>query len=189
MRLGVCAAALMVLAGGSAWAHPEQGGSGFVHPFTGIDHLLAMVAVGVWAWLLSARKPAAAFLVPVAFLMMMALGATAGFAGIALPLAEAIILASVFALGALVLSAVRLPMAAAMTLVGLLAVFHGHAHAIEAPTQGPGAYVLAFLATTAFLHAAGLALGWSAHRLLGTLGLRALGGVVLAGGAFVLVAQ
>ena len=89
--------------------------------------------VGVGLWLLLARKPAAAFLVPAAFLAMMAVGAAAGFAGIKLPLVEAAILASVFVLGGLIMGAVRLPAASAMAVVGLFALFHGYAHALEAP--------------------------------------------------------
>jgi len=184
-----CLATVLLAVAGSASAHPGHGGSGFLHPFSGMDHLLAMVGVGMWAWLLSARQRSMALLVPAAFVVMMALGAAAGFAGIKLPLAEAGILASVFLLGGLVLAAVRLPLAAAMAVVGLFAVFHGYAHAAEAPAVGPGAYMVAFLAATALLHAAGFGLGWLAQRLVGEMGLRALGGLVMAGGAVVLATQ
>ena len=179
----------MWAAAGPAFAHPGHGGDGFLHPFTGMDHMLAMVGVGMWAWLLSARKRAATFLVPASFMVMMALGAAAGFAGIKLPLAEAAILASVFLLGGLVMAAVRLPSATAMIVVGLFAVFHGYAHAAEAPLAGPGGYMLGFLAATAVLHGVGLGLGWVAQRMVGDVGLRALGGLVLAGGALVLATQ
>ena len=103
-----------------------------------------MVGVGLWAALLAVRKPAAAFLVPGAFLVMMAIGAAAGFAGIKLPLVEAAILASVFVIGGLLIGAVRLPAAWAMAVVGLFALFHGYAHALEAP-GGAGSYILGFL--------------------------------------------
>jgi urease accessory protein len=183
----ICLTAALLALAGPASAHPGHEAWGFLHPFTGIDHLLAMVGVGIWAALLAARKPAAAVLVPAAFLAMMAVGATAGFAGIKLPLVEAIILGSVFVFGGLIMAAVRLPAAAAMAVAGLFAFFHGYAHALEAPAVGAGTYILGFLAATALLQAVGLGLGWVVRRAVGDLGLRALGGVVLAGGALVLI--
>ncbi len=185
----ICLTALLLTLGGPASAHPEHEASGFLHPFTGIDHLLAMVAVGIWAAFLAVRKRATALLVPATFLAMMAVGAAAVFAGIKLPLVEAIILGSVFVFGGLSLNEVRLPAAAAMSVAGLFAFFHGYAHALEAPEAGAGAYIWGFLAATTLLQAVGLGLGWAALRVLGDLGLRALGGAVLAGGAFVLIAQ
>ena len=135
-------AALLVTVASPVLAHSGHESSGFAHPFTGLDHLLAMVGVGVWASLLAIKRPAAAFLVPAAFIAMMLVGAAAGFAGIKLPLAEAAIVASVLVLGALIMAAVRLPSAAAMAVVGLFAVFHGYAHAIEAPTSGARSILL-----------------------------------------------
>ena len=183
----ICLTAAMISLAGPALAHPGHEASGFLHPFTGVDHLLAMVGVGIWAALLAARKPLAALLVPAAFLMMMAVGAAAGFAGIKLPMVEAIILGSVFVFGGLLMAAVRLSSAAAMAVAGLFAVFHGYAHALEAPASGAGTYILGFLAATALLQAVGLGLGWVVRRAVGDLGLRALGGVVMAGGALVLI--
>ncbi|MFI5000696.1 MAG: HupE/UreJ family protein [Reyranellales bacterium] len=181
---------LMVLllgVAGPALAHPGHDASGFLHPFTGYDHLLAMIGAGMWAALLAVRRPAAAFFVPAAFMAMMAVGAAAGFAGIKLPLAEAGVLASVFMLGGLVMAAVRVPVASAMVVVGMFAALHGYAHAVDAPVIDPGRYILGFLAATALLHAAGLGLGWVAQRLVGDLGLRAMGALLLAGGTLVLV--
>ena len=126
-------------------------------------------------------------MVPASFVLMMAAGAAAGFAGIKLPLAEAAILASVFAIGALVMAGARLPAAWAAAVVGLFALFHGYAHALEAPASDVGDYILGFLVATTLLQGLGLGLGWVARRRLGDLGLRALGGVVLAGGALVLI--
>ncbi len=183
----ICLTAAMISLAGPALAHPGHEASGFLHPFTGIDHLLALVGVGIWATLLAARKPSAALLVPATFLMMMAVGAAAGFAGIKLPMVEAIILGSVFVFGGLLMAAVRLPSAAAMAVAGLFAIFHGYAHALEAPASGAGTYILGFLAATALLQAVGLGLGWVVRRAVGDLGLRALGGVVMAGGALVLI--
>ena len=181
--------ALMILGAGPAFAHPGHAGSGFLHPFTGLDHLLAMIGVGVWASLLAARRPVVALVVPLSFIMVMVGGAAAGFAGIKLPIAEAGILASVFLLGGLVLIAVRVPTTLAVAVVALFAVFHGYVHAIEAPPADSAAYTLGFLSATAILLAVGVAVGWAARRLAGDVGLRALGGLILAGGAFVLVAQ
>jgi urease accessory protein len=185
----ICLTAMLLAAAAPAWAHPGHEASGFLHPFTGIDHLLAMVGVGMWAAFLAVRKPAAALLVPAAFVVMMAAGAAAGFGGIKLPVVEAVILGSVFVIGGLLLGAIRLPSAVAMAMVGLFAVFHGYAHALEAPAGTGGTYILGFLVATVLLQAAGLGLGKVALRTFGGLGLRALGGVVVAGGALVLIAN
>ena len=189
MNRTICLAALLIAAAAPALAHPGHESSGFAHPFTGIDHFLAMVAVGVWASLLAVRRPAAAVLVPAAFVAMMLVGAGAAFAGIKVPLVEAAIVGSVLGLGALIVAAVSLPSAAAMAVVGTFAVFHGYAHAIEAPATGTGLYILGFVLATALLHSVGFGLGWGARRAVGDLGLRALGGAVMAGGALVLIAN
>src|SRR5216683_2352915 len=175
MSRTICLSLLLLAIAGPALAHPGHEGSGFLHPFTGIDHLLVT------------RKPALSFLVPASFLEMMAVGAAAGFAGIKLPLAEAAILASVFVIGGLLMGGARMPAASAMAVVGLFALFHGYAHALEAPATAAGAYILGFLSATALLQGLGLGLGWAVRRALGDLGLRALGGMVLAGGALVLI--
>jgi len=180
---------LLVLAAYPALAHPGHLESGFLHPLTGLDHILAMTGVGLWAALLGSRQPSAIFLLPVAFVVMMAGGAAAGFAGMKLPIAEAGILASMFLLGGLMLIAVRVAVPMAMGVVALFAVFHGYVHALEAPLLDTGEYMLGFLAATTLLLGAGVALGWSVRRLVGDLGLRALGGLMLAGGAYVLVTQ
>lgn len=189
--LGLCA--LMVSAAAPAFAHVGHGGghgaAGFLHPFSGLDHLVAMVGVGLWAALLGRRRPAALVAVPGAFLAMMAAGAAAGFAGIKLPLVEAAIAASVLALGVLIIGAVRLPLAWAMAVAGLFAVFHGYAHALEAPANAAGGYILGFLAATAILQGAGVGLGLAVRRMVGEAGIRALGGAVAAAGAVALIAQ
>lgn len=187
MRRTISLSTLLLAAAGPALAHPGHEASGFLHPFTGVDHLLAMVGVGLWAGLLAVRQPAAAFLVPASFLAMMAIGAAVGFAGIKLPLVEAMILASVFVIGGLLIGAVRLPAAWAMAIVGVFAAFHGYAHALEAPATGAGTYILGFLLATALLQGLGLALGWVVRRAVGDIGVRALGGMMLAAGSFVLI--
>jgi urease accessory protein len=174
---------------GPAFAHPGHVDSGFLHPLTGPDHVLAMIGAGMWAAFLSVRKPAAALAVPLAFMVMMAFGAAAGFAGIKLPFSEAGVIASIFMLGGLVLAAVRVPTATAMLLVGWFAMLHGYSHAVEAPAGNPGGYMLGFLAATALLHGLGLGLGRVVQKFSGNLGLQALGGLVMAGGALVLASH
>lgn len=180
---------LLVAAALPALAHPGHVDEGFLHPLTGLDHLLGMVGVGLWAALLATRKPSAIFLLPIAFVVMMACGAVAGFAGLKLPIAEAGILASVFLLGGLVLIAVRVAAPIAMGVVAMFAIFHGYVHALEAPTADTGEYMLGFLAATALLLGIGAGFGGVIRRLVGDLGLRALGGLILAGGAYILVTQ
>ncbi len=182
-------AVLFLALAGPALAHGGHDESGFLHPFTGIDHVLAAVGVGVWAFFLANRKVGYAVLVPAAFLVMMAAGAVAGFAGIKLPLVEATILASVFVIGGLIVGGVRLPAALAMAVVGLFAVFHGDAHALEAPSAAPTGYILELMAATALLQGVGVLLAWLTTRAVGELGPRALGGLVLAGGALFLMAN
>jgi urease accessory protein len=188
LRAAALIAGIVAIAG-PALAHPGHLESGFLHPFTGYDHLLAMVGAGMWAALLAVRRPSAAFLVPSAFMLMMAVGAAAGFAGIKVPLAEAGVLASVFMLGGLVMAAVRVPITTAIIVVGWFAMLHGYAHAMDSPVEDPGTYIVGFLAATAILHSVGLALGWAAQRVIGDVGMRALGCLVVAGGALVLASH
>src|SRR5471032_3610434 len=180
---------LLMAAAFPVLAHPGHVDDGFLHPLTGLDHLLAMVGVGLCAALLASRKPSAIFLLPMAFVVMMACGAAAGFAGMKLPIAEAGVLASVSLLGGLVLVAVRVAAPTAMGVVAMFAIFHGYVHALEAPTADTGEYMLGFLAATALLLGIGAGLGWVVCRLVGDLGVRALGGLILACGAYILVTQ
>jgi urease accessory protein len=130
---------------------------GFMHPLGGLDHVLAMVAVGLYAALLGGR---ALWLVPATFVTVMALGGAAGLAGYALPYAELGIALSVVVLGVAVALRVSLPTLAATALVGVFAVFHGHAHGAEMPQYLSGyEYAAGFLAATALLHGAGIAAG------------------------------
>ncbi|EJB02027.1 hydrogenase/urease accessory protein [Rhizobium leguminosarum bv. trifolii WSM597] len=146
-----------------AYAHPAIGEAagfshGFAHPMSGLDHILAMVMVGVFAFQLGGR---ATWLAPATFVLVMALGGVLGVAGIGLPFVETGIALSVVVLGAVIALNVKAPLAAALGLIGLFAVFHGHAHGAEMPEDASGAaYALGFLVATALLHAAGLALGY-----------------------------
>lgn len=157
---------LLMLAPSVAMAHP--GHSGFLHPFTGLDHVLAMTGVGLWAAMNGGK---ARWALPGAFLAAMAVGGAVG--GMAV---EPVILASVILLDAAVTLALRAPLWAALPLVALFGYAHGAAHGIE------GAYGLGMLASTALLHGLGLALGAtlnrSALRLSGAVAM--LAGITLA---------
>lgn len=136
---------------------------GITHPVSGLDHILAMVAVGVLAAHLGGR---ALWLVPAAFIGMMAIGGILGFAGVTLPFVEHGIGLSVIVLGALVALDVTMPTMLAMAIVGLFAIFHGHAHGTELPLDStPSAFAAGFVVATALLHACGIALGMLIQRL------------------------
>jgi len=154
MRRAVAVVPLF-LASFAAWGHPADA-AGFVHPFTGLDHLLAMLAVGLWAAQLGGRWTWA---VPLAFVGSLSLGGALGFAGVALPYVEPMIAVSVLVLGLLVSLKVRLHWSG-VALVGTFALFHGIAHAAEIPPQVSRiVYAGGFILATALLHAAGVALG------------------------------
>jgi urease accessory protein len=145
----------LLLASFAAWGHPADA-AGFVHPFTGLDHLLAMIAVGLWAAQLGGRWTWA---VPLAFVGSMALGGALGFGGVKLPFAEPMIAASVLVLGLLVALRVQLRVSG-LVLVGVFALFHGIAHAAEMPPEVSRiVYAGGFVLATALLHAAGVGLG------------------------------
>lgn len=153
-----------------ASAHPGHGGSGlgygFQHPLSGFDHMVAMVAIGLWAAQLGGS---ALWLVPISFVGVMVLGGLAGIAGVPLIGVEPGIVASGLILGALIMAAVRLPLGISMAIAGGLALFHGYAHGGEMPQGGAGlqggfgSYALGFVLATALLHLIGLGLGLLVH--------------------------
>lgn len=150
--------ALSVLAA-PAFAHPGQAGglgAGLAHPFGGLDHMLAMVGVGLWAAQLGGR---ALWLVPAGFVAAMVVGGALGALGVGAVPAEPGILASVLLLGLLVAFAVRMPLALGLIVVGAFALCHGHAHGSEAPEGALLPYAVGFAATTAALHGAGILAG------------------------------
>jgi urease accessory protein len=155
----------------AAFAHTGVGDtSGFVHGFThpvgGLDHVLAMVAVGLLAARLGGR---ALWLVPLSFVTMMILGGVAGAGGYGMPFVELGISGSILVLGFVIALGRQLPTGLAMALVGFFGIFHGHAHGTEMPVDAQGfAYGAGFVLATALLHAAGLTLGLGADRLAGT---------------------
>jgi len=144
---------------------------GFLHPLGGLDHILAMVGVGLLGFVIGGR---AIWQVPVAFVAMMALGGALGIAGTGLPLVETGIALSVVAIGAAVVFGAKLPLAAAITLASGFSVFHGYAHGAEMPLAASGlAYGLGFMAATALLHAAGVGSGFALRQFSGKTGGRA----------------
>jgi len=164
----------------------EAGGfvSGLSHPVSGLDHVLAMVAVGLWGAQLGMP---AIWVLPVAFPMMMAFGGMLGLIGAPLPGVEIGIAVSAMVLGALVLGGVRLSLVAAVLVVAFFAVFHGHAHGTELQAgQNAVLYSLGFVIATGTLHAVGIGIGMIQHWDLGSKLLRGAGGVVLAGGLYFL---
>jgi urease accessory protein len=168
MRHRLITALAFTLIPTAALAHPGLGDAhglaqGLAHPFSGLDHVLAMVTVGIFAWQLGGR---ALWLVPTSFVLAMAAGGALAMLGVPLPLVELGIAMSVVVLGAIVALGVKTPVAMAMSLVGLFAVFHGHAHATEMPLDASGgAYGVGFVLATGLLHLAGIALGAGIGRI------------------------
>ena len=131
--------------------------AGAEHPLTGLDHILAMVAVGLWE---SLKGGKALWAWPAAFVGVMLVGGALGMAGVAMPFVEPGIAASIVVLGLLVASAAEVPVAVGALLIGVFALFHGHAHGAEMPATGQAAlYALGFALATAALHGVGIAAG------------------------------
>jgi urease accessory protein len=185
----VLLALLMLACAAPAWAHVQQGqAAGFLtglkHPVSGLDHVLAMIAVGLWGAQLGTP---ALWLLPVTFPMVMAFGGFLGLVGIPLPGVEIGIALSAILLGAMVAGELRPPLAAAAALVGFFAVFHGHAHGTELPAGQSGLlYSVGFVVATGCLHGVGIAIGLVHRWPAGRVTLRAAGVVVAAAGIFFL---
>lgn len=186
-------AATLALLPMAAMAHTGAGAHidamhGFLHPLTGLDHILAMVAVGVFAAQLGGRS---LWAVPAAFVLAMLAGGTLGYFGTPLPMVEQGIALSVIVMGLAVALGVKLPPAPAMALVAAFALFHGHAHGAAGGDAGTFlGYAAGFVVATSILHAAGIALGRMLDRLGGVLSVnsRRLVGAsgALAGAAFLM---
>jgi urease accessory protein len=175
----------LVASAAPAFAHPGHltasgFGGGIAHPLGGLDHVLAMVAVGLLASQVGGR---ALWALPTAFLSMMAVGFAVGFSGSSLPFVELGIALSAVAFGAAIALRRGLPLALAAGLVGVFAVFHGHAHGAEMPAEAAAVgYAAGFIGATALLHGVGLALGFGLARMAAPRVLQAAGGgVALAG--------
>jgi urease accessory protein len=161
--------------------------SGFEHPISGLDHIVAMVSVGLWGAQLG---PPAIWLLPVTFPIVMAFGGMLGLMGVPLPGTEIGIALSAIGLGAMVATEARPPLWVAALLVGVFAIFHGHAHGTELPPDESGVlYSMGFVIATGLLHLTGIAIGlihrWQSGQMilrLGGAGVAAAGGWFLAGG-------
>jgi urease accessory protein len=173
----------------SAHAHVQQGQAvsfmtGLEHPWSGLDHVLAMIAVGLWGAQLG--NPAI-WTLPITFPLVMSLGAMMGLLGIPLPGIEIGIAISAIVLGIMVLGEVRPKLIVAATLVGCFAVFHGHAHGTELPAGQSGLlYSMGFVIATGCLHGIGIAIGLIHRWPLGKLALRGSGAVIAVMGLFFL---
>ena len=183
---------LFLLVPSLAQAHPAAPGhthglaNGFFHPLTGLDHLCAMVAVGLWA---TQRGGRALWLVPATFVSVMVLGGILGMGGMPVPFIEQGIAASVLILGIFIAAAVRLPVAASMSIVGLFALFHGYAHGAEMPETASGLnYAIGFVIATASLHLAGITLGLAAKKFTSAKSIRFAGGAIAACGLYLCIA-
>jgi len=178
----IAVAFVLAAVSGFAFAHPFHGvaagaSAGFLHPFSGFDHLLAMVAVGLWA---ARRGGRALWLAPLSFVGAMLAGGLAGFTGLSLPAIEHLVAGSVLALGLLVALPRTPTLGAGCAMIAAFGAFHGLAHAAELPAGAPAAmYAAGFALATALLHAAGVLGG----RALSAAALRATGiSLALAGG-------
>lgn len=158
--------------------------SGFEHPISGFDHIIAMVAVGMWGAQLGMP---AIWLLPVTFPLVMAFGGFLGLIGVPLPGSEIAIALSGVCLGIAVLTEARPPLWGAAVLVGLFGLFHGYAHGAELPPgQNALLYSLGFVLATGMLHAAGITIGIIHRWNWGRMALRAAGGIVFCGGLYFL---
>lgn len=180
---------LLFLLAPNAFAHVEQGQAasfmvGLAHPWSGLDHILAMVAVGIWGAQLG--NPAI-WVLPIAFPLVMSLGGMAGLVGMPLPGIEIGIAVSAIILGVMVLGEVRPKLQLATVLVGCFAIFHGHAHGTELPEGQSGLlYSIGFVLATGCLHGVGILLGLIHRWPVGQLVLRGSGAAISLMGVFFL---
>lgn len=179
--------ALLAIAASPALAHTGEyeGGlaSGFFHPITGWDHVVAMVAVGLWGGILG--RPAI-WALPITFPVVMSVGAALGVAGIPIPFIEVGIALSGVVLGLLIVFMIRLPLPVAVIIVAIFAIFHGWAHGAELPdAANPFAYALGFVVATGLLHLFGILLGTLMGSKTGQTIVRVCGAIIaLVGAAF-----
>jgi urease accessory protein len=192
-RSFLLALATLCLVPTAALAHTGVGDAsgfthGFMHPLGGLDHQLAMILVGIFAYQLGGR---ALWLVPLSFVAVMAIGGTLGIAGIPVPFIEAGIALSIIVLGAIVAFGIKPPVALAMGVVALFAIFHGHAHGSEMPMDASGVeYGLGFMLATGLLHLAGIGIGFligMTTKWLGDNVYRVAGGVASIAGVAILI--
>lgn len=184
----ICILLLMTASPAAAHAEPGTAGglmAGFLHPLGGLDHLLAMAAVGIWGAFLG--KPLV-WALPVTFPIVMVAGGMLGIFGIPLAGVEQGIALSVCALGIAIALAWRAPLAIAVTLVAVFALFHGHAHGTELPAAAdPEAYATGFVLATGMIHLCGIAIGCLAGTQRGTLMVRGIGLLIAVTGIWILM--
>lgn len=184
-QTGFLLLAFALLGAAPAFAHTGEGlvggfMSGFLHPVLGWDHVVAMVAVGLWGAFL--RAPAI-YILPIVFPVIMAFGGAAGVVGAPLPFVEAGIALSSIVLGLLIAFAVRAPLWLAAIIVGFFAVFHGHAHGTELPQASNAmSFAIGFVLATGLLHLLGIALGLLIGRPGGKVAIQIAGGLIALGG-------
>ena len=174
MSKPVCLRSVLLMVAGAllpsfAYAHVGAGeASGFMHglthPISGLDHICAMVAVGLWAAQMGGKS---VWAVPLTFVSVMVMGGTLGMIGISLPFTEQGIILSVLMLGVLIAASIRLPLLLSSVMVGLFAVFHGYAHGAEMPESASAmTYALGFILSTATLHTMGIMFGLGMQKLV-----------------------
>jgi len=189
LKMGL--AALIAAIPALASAHPghEHASSfmtGFIHPMVGLDHLLAMLAVGLWGASLGGR---ALWAVPTAFVATMLLGGGLVITGVQVPFIEQGIALSVILMGALLVSAIRFPLVASATIAGLFALFHGAAHGVEIPLHTSAMeYGLGFAVATLALHIVGLGFGTAMIRFQTPIITRITGSIIALAGVFLAIA-
>ena len=177
-RILLAACVLSACLAAPAYAHTEAGVpggllSGFLHPLTGLDHMVAMIAVGLWGAQLGAPG---IWVLPVAFPTVMALGGVLGVLGVPVPQPEVVIALSALLLGAAVAMSLRLPFWAAACAVAVFAVFHGYAHGAELPVSAnPLAFGVGFVTATGLLHGLGITAGVLTRWRSGAIAVRVLG--------------
>lgn len=185
MKKTISLAAVLLAATTPAFAHPGHGAESFAagvaHPLTGLDHIAVMVAVGLWAALKGQR---ALWVWPATFVGVMLIGGALGMAHVPVPFVEPGILASVVALGLLVALAVDPPVFVGVLVIGVFAIFHGHAHGAEvAENVGGFEYMTGFAIATASLHAIGIGFALTMQRVSLRPVIRAAGAVCVLTGA------
>ena len=185
---------LLLAVSGTAFAHPGHDVSGFaaglMHPFSGMDHLLAMVAVGLWAAQCDQKGGGIrkVWLLPASFMTMLAIGAAIATQWQALPMVEAGIATSVLSLGLLIMLSLQLTVAIGVSITAIFGLFHGYAHGLELPqSAAPAEYALGFLIATATLHFSGVAAGLAMRERYAMLS-RLLGSAITISGVYLLAA-
>lgn len=182
--------ATLVLQSEPALAHEQAGVAGgalagFLHPLTGLDHMIAMVAVGIWGAQLGAP---AIWVLPITFPIVMAAGGVLGILRLPLPFQEPVIALSALVLGAAVAIRLKLPFAFAAAVVAVFAIFHGYAHGAELPhAANPLAYGIGFVTATGLLHLCGISIGLLLRWPVGDRLIRGMGAAIAMLGCYFLV--